>query len=178
QMHDAYVHATEEPKRIIPRWRESIPDDGSFCGDTVPPKTPEVSEPDPPALAEEPEDVQELMAGLAWANNPQAFSLLVRYQAQSRRDYYRALKELERVRTDQAGYLPQEPPPSMAKPVEPEPQPAGCETKKPTAPPPWTAAASASTQTNPPAPVEPVSSPANGETPANIPTNFDLIRRK
>ncbi|MCW5978158.1 MAG: hypothetical protein KIT09_08770 [Bryobacteraceae bacterium] len=65
--------------------------------------------------------MQELMAGLAWANNPQAFSLLVRYQAQSRRDYYRALKELERVRTGQAGYLPQEPPPSqLGRPVEPE----------------------------------------------------------
>ncbi|MCW5978085.1 MAG: hypothetical protein KIT09_08395 [Bryobacteraceae bacterium] len=177
QMHDAYVHATEEPKRIIPRWRESMPDDCSFYGDTIPPKTPEASEPDPPALAEEPEDVQELMAGLAWANNPQAFSLLVRYQAQSRRDYYRALKELERVRTGQAGYLPQEPPPSMAKPVEPEPNAAASETK-PTAPPPRTAAASASNQTNPPAPVEPVSSPANGETPANIPANSGLIRRK
>ncbi|MCW5979946.1 MAG: hypothetical protein KIT09_17830 [Bryobacteraceae bacterium] len=181
QMHDAYVHATEEPKRIVPRWRESIPDDGSFFGDTVPPKTPEVSEPDPPALAEEPEDVQELMAGLAWASNPQAFSLLVRYQAQSRRDYYRALKELERVRTGQAGYLPQEPPPEMARPIEPEPNAAASETK-PTAPPPRTAAASASNQTDPPvaapAPRQENSTPASAETPSNSEPNSEVMRAK
>ncbi|MCW5980011.1 MAG: hypothetical protein KIT09_18155 [Bryobacteraceae bacterium] len=175
QMHDAYVHATEEPKRIVPRWHEFIPDDDPFYGDAISPKTPEASEPDPPALAEEPEDVQELMAGLAWASNPQAFSLLVRYQAQSRRDYYRALKELERVRTGQAGYLPQEPPPSqLGRPVEPEPQPAGCETKPP-APSPRTAAASASNQTDPPvaapAPEPPTSDASFVEKPATNPGN-------
>ncbi|MCW5980103.1 MAG: hypothetical protein KIT09_18620, partial [Bryobacteraceae bacterium] len=36
--------------------------------------------------------------------------------------------ELERVRTGQAGYLPQEPPPEMARPIAPEPQPAASET--------------------------------------------------
>ncbi|MCW5981047.1 MAG: hypothetical protein KIT09_23395 [Bryobacteraceae bacterium] len=142
----------------------------------------QIHEPEPeevePRLADAAEDVRELIAGAAWGSDPAVFALILRYQTQARRDYYRALKELERVRTGQAGYLPEEQPPSqLGRPIEPEPQTAASETK-PTAPAPRTAAASASNQTNPPAPVEPVSSPTNGETPVNITATSDRIRQK
>ena len=51
-----------------------------------------------PGLSETSPDTQTAMMGAGWLNNPNAFALLLRYQTQARRDYYKALKQLERVR--------------------------------------------------------------------------------
>ncbi|MCW5982797.1 MAG: hypothetical protein KIT09_32205, partial [Bryobacteraceae bacterium] len=156
----------------------------------------QIHEPEPeeaePRLADAAEDVRELIAGAAWGSDPAVFALILRYQTQARRDYYRALKELERVRTGQAGYLPEEQPPSqLGRPIEPEPQTAGGETK-PTAPAPRTAAASASNQsnrTNPtdaaPAPLPetsnadaPASNAVNGNNAGNKDANLHPVKPK
>jgi hypothetical protein len=76
-------------------------------------------------LSEENDQVKTMMMGAAWAANPAAFSLLVRYQARARRDYYAALKQLELVRTGKAGYLPKpEPVKNQTKPTPPPQKPA------------------------------------------------------
>ena len=61
---------------------------------------------DLPELAETTPDTQTTMMGAGWLNNPNAFALLLRYQTQARRDYYKALKQLEQVRSGKASYLP------------------------------------------------------------------------
>jgi hypothetical protein len=53
--------------------------------------------------------------GAAFANHASAFELLMRYQNQARRDYFRALKQLELLRTGKAGYLPREAPAQAAE---------------------------------------------------------------
>jgi hypothetical protein len=111
----------------------------------------EPEEPESPHVADASDEIQTVMLGAAWAEEPATFALL-RYHAQARRDYFRALKHLEALRTGQAGYLPQDPPPATAKPIEPnpapEPEPAECETN-PTPETKPAAAASAKFETNP-----------------------------
>lgn len=68
---------------------------------------------DPPLVAEADEDVRTVLMGAAFANHASAFALLMRYQNQARRDYFRALKHLELLRTGKAGYLPAEAPESV-----------------------------------------------------------------
>ena len=58
--------------------------------------------------------------GAAWLNNSKLFALLLRYQNSARRDYFRALKQLEQVRTGKAGYLPEKTHPQTSKPAAAE----------------------------------------------------------
>src|SRR5262249_26409308 len=81
------------------------------CGAPPAPVSPKEPESEPPELAEAGPDTQTVMMGAAWAANTEAFALLMRYHGQARRDYYKALKQLELLRTGKAGYLPQEPTP-------------------------------------------------------------------
>jgi hypothetical protein len=108
---------------------------------------PEPEEPQTP-LAEAGEDVRTVAMGAALADDPAVFALVLRYQTQARRDYFRILKELQLVRTGQAAYLPDDPPSEPPKPVEPEPEPVANETK-PTPAAPVTPAASAIDETKP-----------------------------
>jgi hypothetical protein len=80
-------------------------------------------EPECPHVADASEEIQTVMMA-AWAEEPATLALLLRYQAQARRDYFRALKHLEALRTGQAGYLPQHPPPATAKQSNPTPHPS------------------------------------------------------
>jgi hypothetical protein len=123
-------------------------------------------------LSDENDQVKTMMMGAAWAANPAAFSLLVRYQARARRDYYAALKQLELVRTGKAGYLPKE---------QPKPQPEKNQTKRPT-PPQKPDAPSPACQTNP-KPDNPIAStdPSPEKAPAFVTIkegNFDTTPSK
>ncbi|MCW5982134.1 MAG: hypothetical protein KIT09_28870 [Bryobacteraceae bacterium] len=77
-----------------------------------------------------------LLMGASWYHNAALFSLLVRYQGQTRRAYYTALKHLERVRSGKAGYLPSQPDSARDQ-------------TNPTSHPKAAAAAAAAAQTNP-----------------------------
>ena len=117
------------------------------------------AESEPIELSEGDDDLRTVAMGAAWIHNPAPFALLARYQAQARRDYYRALKQLEALRTGKAGYLPEEAPAETSQTIEPEPKPAENETK-PTNPTPQAAKAAGAaaattstaekTETNPP----------------------------
>jgi hypothetical protein len=87
----------------------------------------EESECEPP-LSEAGDDLRTVAMGAAWAHNTPAFSLPVRYHAQARRDYSRLLKQLEALRTGQAGYLPPKTASPIGKPAPPQPGPAASET--------------------------------------------------
>ena len=108
------------------------------CGTAPKVDKTEQPEPEPPELAEAGEDTQTLMMGAAWVSALQAFALLIRYHGQARRDYYKALKQLELLRTGKAGYLPQEPAPppaeTAADETNPTPPPPTDQTKPPAAP--------------------------------------------
>ncbi|MCW5981488.1 MAG: hypothetical protein KIT09_25610 [Bryobacteraceae bacterium] len=97
------------------------------CGAEPPPEAYPEPEPDPPELSETGPAGRTALLGAAWFANAYLFSLLHRYQAQARRDYYRALKQLSLVRTGEAGVLPQAPP--RTQPVEPGSAPQKGETK-------------------------------------------------
>jgi hypothetical protein len=139
QMQDTYDHLLNAGKPI--QW--NFADVTGFV-----PQPAEPEEPETPELAEANEDTRTAALGAAWAANPAAFALLLRYQNQATRDYFRAMKHLELLRTGQAGYLPDDQPPAMAKSIEPEPEPLENETK-PAAAAAKTAAASAASETNP-----------------------------
>ena len=66
----------------------------------------EADEPEDPRLAEAGEDTRKAAMGAALADNPAAFALVMRYQNQANRDYFRAMKHLELLRRGKAGYLP------------------------------------------------------------------------
>jgi hypothetical protein len=141
QMQDTYDHLLNAGKPV--QWNFPI-----AGPDGLPRQPAEPDEPEQPELADAGEDTRTASMGAAWAANPAAFALLLRYQNQATRDYFRAMKHLELLRTGQAGYLPDEIPPAVAKPIEPQPAPAECETKPPAAPV-KTAAASATNETKP-----------------------------
>ena len=73
-------------------------------GETVQPV--ESDEPEDPELAEAGADTRKAAMGAALADNPAAFALVMRYQNQANRDYFRAMKHLELLRRGKAGYLP------------------------------------------------------------------------
>jgi hypothetical protein len=141
QMQDTYDHLLNAGKPI--QWNFPI-----AGPDGLPRQPAEPEEPETPELAEAGEDTRTAAMGAAWAANPAAFALLLRYHNQATRDYFRAMKHLELLRTGQAGYLPDELPPAMAKPIEPDPAPLENETK-PAVAAAKTAAASATSETNP-----------------------------
>jgi hypothetical protein len=120
QMQDTYDHLLNTGKPI--QW--NFADVTGFV-----PQPAEPEEPETPELADAGEDTHTAAMGAAWAANPAAFALLLRYHNQATRDYFRAMKHLELLRTGQAGYLPDELPPAKAKPIEPEPEPLENETK-------------------------------------------------
>ena len=94
-------------------------------------------------------DVRTILMGAAWMKNQTAYSALIRYQNAARRDYFRALKQLEAVRTGKAGYMPQPTKPSKPAPSETKPsETSGTDpqTGKPPEPQPKTAAAPAANQ--------------------------------
>jgi hypothetical protein len=99
------------------------------------------AEAEPPSLAETSPEIRTALLGIAWINYNSTFALLMRYQNQARRDYFRALKQLELLRTGKAGYLPPEPPAQVAE-----------NQTKPNVAAPATAGAAAPRQTNPNAP--------------------------
>ena len=103
----------------------------------------------PPELSKASADLRTLLMGAAWLNNPKLFALLLRYHNSARRDYFRALKQLEQVRTGKAGYLPEKTQPQPSKHAAAEAKSATSETN-PTDPRPGTAATFAGNQTNPP----------------------------
>ena len=133
QVEDTYNHLYKPPMEV--RW-----DVGE-----------KPSTPPPPSIAKATDDLRTLLMGAAWIQNPKLFTLLIRYQNSARRDYFRALKQLEEVRTGKAGYLPKDPPPET-KSAKPEPKTAANETNpNPQAAQPQPAAASAApgNKTNP-----------------------------
>jgi hypothetical protein len=157
QMQETYDHLLNAGKPI--QWRFA-----DVTGFVPQPAEPEESE--TPELADAGEDTRTAAMGAAWAANPAVFALLLRYHNQATRDYFRAMKHLELLRTGQAGYLPDEQPPAMAKSIQADPAPAESETK-PTAAPHKAAAAAAASETKPTA----TASAQESDTPArsNIP---------
>ena len=123
-------------------WNSTHPPACPNCG-KAPMTGPREDGPEPPLLADAGPDMQTVIMGAAWVTNSEAFALLHRYQTQARRDYYRALKQLEQVRTGKAGYLPKD---------EAETKPEKNETKPP-AESPEAAAASATAAANQTKPV-------------------------
>lgn len=147
QMQECYTSVINADRPI--QWTEPQPMACGVCGIAHEPEVPEDSEPEPPQLSETSADMQTLLMGAAWATNPATFALVVRYQSQARRDYFRALRQLEQVRTGKAGYLPDEPPSRIGKTIDQEPEPAANETKPNAAPAKAAAATASSNGTNP-----------------------------
>jgi hypothetical protein len=141
QMQETYDHLLNAGKPI--QWNFPF---ANARGEVEYPAEPE--EPEAPELAEAGEDTRTAALGAAWAANPAAFALLLRYHNQATRDYFRAMKHLELLRTGRAGYLPDEQPPAMAKSIQPDPPPAENETK-PAGAAPKAATAAASGETKP-----------------------------
>jgi hypothetical protein len=163
QMQDTYDHLLNAGKPI--QWNFPI-----AGPDGLPRQPAEPEEPETPELADAGEDTRTAALGAAWAANPAAFALLLRYHNQATRDYFRAMKHLELLRTGQAGYLPEEQPSAMAKSIEPaEPEPVEGETKPPEAAPKTTAAA-AGNQSNPDANAFAPESNPRSDLPGQIPS--------
>ena len=101
QMQDTYDHLLSPP--ISVEWKPSVVEE----------------DPETPELSESGEATRNAAMGAAWASNPAAFALLVRYHNQATRDFFRAMKHLELLRTGKAGYLPAD-----------QPQPAAYRTGK------------------------------------------------
>jgi hypothetical protein len=144
QMHETYNALLKPP--ISVGWDDTPVAD--VCGMVPQANGPEEPEAEAHALAQAGEDIRTIVMGAAWAHNPAAFALVLRYQSQARRDYFRALKQLEMVRTGRVGYLPEKPLSGLSKPIESEPETAQNETK-PTVDAPKAAAATAGNETNP-----------------------------